>query len=214
MIRVGAFVLPQSDPPQDAELKIPALDQGGSYGVHGGFDVVHGGETYSITETKLNLRQVQLQPKPIKGFLILSTRLIYHWPVGDVYISNQLKRTCGAVEDYDFIRGGGSNCVTGIINAPCRIEVTCATANQISYDDILGMVQKAKVSPEMIWIASPTCITQLAGTRDAVNNPAWTKQPSPVKLALCLICRYIFLKDRLLLAAVVICAWWIDHIMW
>jgi HK97 family phage major capsid protein len=61
----------------------------------------------------------------------------------------------------------------GILNLPCRIDYTRATANSITYADVVGMFARAKLGGNLVWVASQTCIPQLATIRDAGSNNLW-----------------------------------------
>lgn len=172
IIRPGATKIPAGEPP-DAEIKIPALDQGAAQNMYGGIEVIHSGETLTITETEANLRQVTMKPKSIKGFIPLSNELLENWPAATAFLQNQMRLAAIGSEDYDFYRGSGVNRATGIVNCACRIEYTRATASTFVFADALGMLARMKLGGRLMWIASQTVIPQLAAIRDAGSNNLW-----------------------------------------
>jgi HK97 family phage major capsid protein len=172
IVRPGATVIPAGDPP-DAKIHVPALDQGAARNMYGGIQVVHSGETLTITETNTNLRQITLEPKSLKGFIPVSNELINNWSAATTFLQTQMRLAIIGAEDYDFFRGTGVNSALGIINSPCRFNVTRAGAAAIAYADVLGMFARAKLGGGLVWIASQTTIPQLATIRDAGNNNLW-----------------------------------------
>jgi len=172
IIRPRATVIKAGSPP-DAKINIPALDQGASKNMYGGIEVIHGGETFSITETNAALRQVTLEPKSLKGFIPVSNELINNWSAATSFLQAQMRLAINGAEDYDFYRGTGVNSATGILNSACRVNYTRATANTIVYNDIVGMLARAKMGGVLAWIASQTTIPQLATMADAGSNNIW-----------------------------------------
>lgn len=172
IIRPGATVIPAGYPP-DAEMPVPALAQGASQNMYGGVTIYRQGETVSITESNAEVRQVILKPKPMKGFISLSNDLMNNWAAASIFVQAQMRLATMGAEDYDFYRGSGANCATGIINAACRIDYSRATASQISFADVTGMFARAKLGGRPVWVASQTTIPQLANIRDTGNNNLW-----------------------------------------
>lgn len=172
IIRPRATVIPAGTPP-DAELNIPALDQGSSSNIYGGVIVYRQGEAVSITETSAAMRQISLLPKEIKGYMRVSNKLMNNWDAASIFLQKQLRMAAVGAEDYDFYRGSGANRSLGMLNAPCRINYSRATASQIAFADVVGMFARAKLGGNLIWIASQTDIPQLANIRDTGNNNLW-----------------------------------------
>jgi len=172
IVRPRATIIEPGDPP-DSKIRLPALDQGAAQNMYGGIQVVHSGETLSITETNMNLRSVTLEPKSLKGFIPVSNELMNNWGACGSFLKKQLKLAVKGAEDYDQYRGSGVNMSMGILNLSCKIEYTRATANTIAYADVLGMFARAKLGGNLVWVASQTCIPQLATIRDAGSNNLW-----------------------------------------
>lgn len=82
--------------------------------------------------------------------------------------------------DEVLLGGSGVGRPLGIRNAPSRITVDRATANEISYADILNMF--SRLHPGCVrnacWMASPSAIPQLCTLKDSANNNLWVVNAS------------------------------------
>ncbi len=170
IFRPRATVIPAGSPP-DAALSMVALDQGTNR--RGGVTMYHQGESDSITESDMNLRKIELQPRKITGYMTSSNELLNNWDAANNVITTLLREAMVAQEDTDFLSGDGVNKSLGILNAPAAINYNRAVANQISYDDVIGMFARMMMGGTFAWIASQTIIPQLANIRDTGNNNLW-----------------------------------------
>lgn len=172
IVRPRANVIPAGDPP-DAKISIPALDQSAAQNIYGGVVVYHQGEQATLTETDAKLKQITLEPKKITGYMVASNELLLNWDAASVFIQTQMRKAVNGQEDYDFFRGNGVNKAMGVVNCDCTIEYSRATANQIAYADVIGMYARARLSDNLVWVASQTTIPQLANVRDSGDNNLW-----------------------------------------
>ncbi len=172
IVRPRANVIPAGDPP-DAKITIPALDQTSAQNIYGGVIVYHQGEQATLTETDAQLKQIELEPKKITGYMVSSNELLINWSAASSFIQTQMRKAVNGQEDYDFFRGNGVNKAMGATNCDCKIEYTRATALQISYADVIGMFARAKMGGNLVWVASQTTIPQLAEIRDSGDNNLW-----------------------------------------
>ena len=170
IFRPRATVIPAGNPP-DAALSMVALDQGTNR--RGGVTMYHQGESDTITESDMNLRKVELQPRKITGYMTSSNELLNNWDAANNVITTLLREAMVAQEDTDFLSGDGVNKSLGILNAPAAINYNRAVANQISYADVIGMFARMMMGGTFAWIASQTVIPQLANIRDTGNNNLW-----------------------------------------
>lgn len=170
VVRPKATVIPAGDPP-DAAMSIPVLDQRSGSNRRGGVTVTHDGESDQLTESTANLLQVKLQPKKLTAYMTASNELLNNWAAASSLIPDLMQRAITAQEDTDFLTGDGVNKALGVTNSPAAINVARATANQIAYGDIIGMMARFKDgmgSP--VWLANKTTLPQLYQIGDGTNN--------------------------------------------
>jgi len=173
IVRPRAAVIPAGSPP-DAKLTFPSLDQTSAQNIYGGVTVVHTGEGVTMTETTAHLREVSLEPKEISAYIVVTNKLLNNWTAAGAFVTRQLSQAVMGQEDYDFMRGDGVNKALGFINCAARIQYSRATANQIAYADILGMLARMLMrGGSYIWLASQTVIPQLGALADAGSNAIW-----------------------------------------
>jgi len=176
IIRPLASVIPAGEPP-DAEISMPALDQVGSSNVYGGVVVYNTGEMKTLTETNLKLREVKLKPEMIAAYMYSSNKLLNNWQAAGALFQAQLTKAMNGKEDYDFLRGDGVDCATGVINSACKITIDRTTAAQIARADVVNMFVRAKFGGRLVWIASQTCLPQLMAIVDpgTAGTLIWAK---------------------------------------
>lgn len=177
IIRPRATVIPAGDPP-DAELSMPALDQRASQNMFGGVIIYHQGESDSLTESSFNLRPIKLKPKKMTGYMTSSNELLNNWDAASAVIPQLMNGAMAAAEDTDFLNGDGVNKAVGVLNSPARVNVARATANQVAWADVYGMLARAKMGGSLVWMTSQTTIPQLVQIADASSRAIWT--PSAV----------------------------------
>lgn len=173
IIRPRAMVIPPGTPP-DAKLTFPAMDQTSAQNIYGGVTVVHTGEGVTMTETTAKLREVSLEPKEISAYIVCTQKLLNNWEAAGSFITRQLTSAMVGQEDYDFTRGNGVNKALGYINCAAAIAYSRAGANAISFADCYGMLARMLMrGGSYIWLASQTCIPQLAAMVDAGTHAVW-----------------------------------------
>lgn len=178
VIRPRAFVVPAGDPP-DSKLTMPALDQrvsqGGSH-MYGGVTVYHDGESATLTESTARIQKVSLEPKRLTAYMTASNELLANWMAAGTVIPRLMREAINGQEDYDFLRGDGVNKAMGVINSGGAIDYARATANQVSYADVVGMYARLKnLGGSPVWITSQTCIPQLTQLADASSANIWVQ---------------------------------------
>ena len=172
IVRPRATVIPAGSPP-DAKLEMPALDQTSGSNIYGGVIITHTGEAITMTETSAALRQVSMEPKEMSAYIVTTNKLLNNWEAASSFITTQLRRAMIGAEDYDFMRGDGINKALGFVNAPASITVGRSGANLIAFADVMGMYARAKMGGSLVWVASQTCIPQLAVMVDAGTHAIW-----------------------------------------
>ena len=174
IFRPRAMVLPAGTPP-DAELSIPALDQGAAQNMYGGVTVQWIGEGDTKPETSAKLREIKLQPREVAGHIIVTDKLLRNWGAADAVLRAQLRGAVIAAEEAAFYNGNGVNRPLGILQSPARVNVNRAVASQISYADVVGMYARLRLGMNPVWIASQTAIPQLATIADAGSHNLWVQ---------------------------------------
>ena len=174
IIKPRAVNIPVGTPP-DAEINMPALDQTVARNMYGGISVTHQGESDSYTESTMRIKQVTLKPHKLTGYVTLSNELINNWDAASGILQTQMRLAMIGASETDYYSGDGVNKAQGILNSPARINVTRATANQISWADVYSMYARCKITGgnTPVWIASQTVIPQLVQLADASSAAIW-----------------------------------------
>lgn len=169
VIRSRATVIPAGDPP-DAEITMPALNQGAAENIFGGVEVTWIGEGQTKAETDAKFKEVKLTPNEVAAYITITDKLLRNWQAAGPTLSGLLRNAILASEDYQFLRGNGVSKPQGVIGSACEIAYNRAVASQIAYADIVGMLARLRSDSGSVWIASRTTIPQLANVRDTGNN--------------------------------------------
>lgn len=167
-----ATVIPPGDPP-DAKLIMPSLDQTAGQNIYGGLVMTHGGEAINLVETDAHFKQITMEPKKIAGYLVCTNELLNNWQASSTILSNLMVKAITGQVDYDCLRGDGVNKSIGLISAPCAVNYNRATNNLIDFPDIYGMLARLKMGGSPVWLASQTCIPELASMVDGGNHAVW-----------------------------------------
>ena len=170
IVRPRATVIEPGDPP-DAEVTIPALNQG-SNGVFGGVQVYWIGEGDTKPETDGKLQEIKLTPQEVAAHTIVTDKLLRNWTAASTFISTILRKAIVNAEDVAFLRGNGVAKPMGVINSSGAIIVARGTANQINYADVVSMMaalMQESVS-NAVWIISQSAMPEIITLQDALGN--------------------------------------------
>jgi HK97 family phage major capsid protein len=169
VVKSRARMLSTTVPP-DAEVKIPALDQGTND--YGAIVVYHQGESDTLTESNAEFRQVTLKPHKLTCYVTASNEIMNNAAGFSGFLQGLMQGAVTDATETDYISGNGVNKALGFLNAPCRIEVARTTANQIAYADVTGMMARRLMrgGGNWAWIASQATLPQIAGIGDGTNN--------------------------------------------
>ena len=80
------------------------------------------------------------------------------------------------IEEYHFLRGSGVGQPEGIYNSKARVEFRRATADQISFADVVAMKSRMLPSSQgrAVWIANQEAMPQIASIQlSGGSSPAW-----------------------------------------
>lgn len=161
-----------SGPNPDAPVSMPALKQGAD-GVFSGVTVTWTGEGGTVGDTDAELDQVTLIPQEVTANVILSAKLLRNAPAGGL-VTNLLRQAVAASEDYQFLRGNGDGKPMGVLSAKALKKVARATASQISYADLVGML--AGVLPDslnsnrLFWAITQSAYAQIMQLEDTEGH--------------------------------------------
>jgi len=174
IFRPRATVIPAGSPP-DAEVTMPALDQGSDQNMYAGIVVEWIGEGATKPETDMNLREVTLKPQEVAAHAIVTDKLLRNWGAASAVLERQFRLALIAAQENAFYNGDGAGKPVGILQSPARIDYNRAVANQIAFADIAGMYARLRQTMAPVWIASQTTIPQLVNIADAGSNNLWVQ---------------------------------------
>lgn len=180
LVRPRATVIPAGSPP-DAGVTIPALDQTGSnHNMYGGVEVKWIGEGEEKPETDAKLREIMLTPHEVAGFVTVTDKLLRNWQAASSFVEGLLRGAVYGAEEYAFLRGSGVHQPLGAINAGAMKFINRATANHVTYADLINMVarflMRGGVSP--VWSMPQSSLLDIATMTDPEGRYIW--QPSAV----------------------------------
>lgn len=173
IFRPRCSVIPAGDPP-DSSITMPALDQTAGANMYGGVTVYPVAEGGTLTETSAKLREVTLTPHQFGAYLIVTNKLLTNWASAGAFLQNQLRRAMIAYEDDKFYQGNGVAKPKGVLTQPSKVTVTRNTGGSIVSADIYGMVGRAKLGGNLVWIASQTTLPQLFALKGGNSENIFT----------------------------------------
>lgn len=173
IVRPRATVIPAGDPP-DSSVSMPALDQTDVTpdNVYGGVTVNWIAEGGAKPETDASLREVELQPQEVAGFITVTDKLLRNWQASQSLLERMLRGAIISAEDFAFLSGSGVGKPLGLINSGASYVVNRQTADQISREDINAMVARILMRGGMpVWLASMSILPQLQNMRNEIGSP-------------------------------------------
>jgi len=169
IFRPRCTVIPAGDPP-DAKISMASLDQTDAENVYGGVVVAKVGEGGTKNETDIRLKEVSLEPGEVAAYITVTDKLLRNWGAASSLIGNQLRKAIIGWEDLEIYSGNGIAGPLGILNSPCRVNVSRGTANTIVRTDILNMIKRMKLGGNYIWVSSQLCMPQFLGLEDDASH--------------------------------------------
>lgn len=168
IVRSRATVIPAGDPP-DASLTFPALNQGAN-GAYGGVEVTWIDEGDEKPDTDAKLLEVSLTPQEVAATTVVTDKLLRNWSAGSAFIEGLLRAAMAHAEDVAFLTGNGTGKPTGVIGATGAVAVNRATANDVSYADVLTMLKRHYTGGSAVWVANVNMLDKIALMTDADGN--------------------------------------------
>lgn len=168
---VGAMTrkVPMGSP----SVKINArVDKDHSTSVSGGLRVYRRAEADTVTASRMQFEQIELQATSLFGIAYATEEILTDSPESFTsLIAEGFGEEFAAVKLEERLNGVGGGEFVGVRNAACTIDVSKESgqaAATIVYENILNMFARAW-RPQM-WLASKTCIPQLAAMSLAVGT--------------------------------------------
>lgn len=178
IVRPRASVYPM----RSNTLNVPAWDNGdhtdGS--LYGGFTVSYLSENSAADVQTGKLRSVKLTAKKIGLYCEISREAAADGISLDRQVQEKMAAAVSFVLDRDFLTGNGVGKPLGVLNAGSLVSINRATANQISYDDVVSLYSRLYPGSvgNAVWIANVNTVPQLANIRDTGNNNLWIQSAS------------------------------------
>jgi HK97 family phage major capsid protein len=164
IVRPRASVIPAGAISPDATVTMPALDQTATdgTGMFGGMSFVWVTEGTGKTETDTAFLEVSLDPKEIAGYVTVTDKLLRNAPQVDGLLRKLMREGINSAEEEEFLAGtNAATRPTGIISHASCVTVNRATANSISYSDIVNMVASRYPRGNYVWVASVSAMAEL-----------------------------------------------------
>lgn len=176
LVRPRAQVIEAGSPP-DAGVIIPALDQTGANpgNVFGGVQVSWIEEGGEKPETDADLRNIELTPHEVAGFITVTDKFLRNWAAASSFLEGLLRGAVTQAEDYAFIRGTGIGQPLGALNADATYFVNRAGANHVTYDDLVGMVAHflMRGGTSGVWSMPQSALPDIAKMTDPEGHYIW-----------------------------------------
>ncbi len=172
IVRPRAQVIPAGSPP-DAPVTMPALDQTGAApgNAFGGVQVQWIGEGGLKPETDMRLREITLTPHEVAGTITVTDKLLRNWQAADALLRQQLRGAVVQAEDFAFLRGNGIGKPLGFLASTALYRVPRATANAVTYDDVVNMV--VRLWGQGVFLYSRSMLGALMKLKDGQGRPLW-----------------------------------------
>jgi len=173
IIRGRAMVIPSGDQP-DAAFEIPYFDQSSSVSGSATKSVAfaHRKENADMSESDAGFGMLKLEPKEQSTYLQIGKKTAINGAaVGlGTFLSHFFVREKEAIEDYMFINGSGLNQPLGMLNAPCKVNVTRNTSTQVKFVDVTSMIVKLLDLAGALWLANKLSLAEIVSIADAAGN--------------------------------------------
>lgn len=171
VVRPRATVIAAGDAP-DAKITIPVLNQGGANGVYAGMTMTWIDEGGTKADTTPELTYIELEPKELGGSTIITDKELRNAPVIQMIVETLFRELITGKEEYNFLRGNGVGCPTGIIGCAAEKTVTRNTATSVVFADVRSMLAAlpAKSWGNAVWVANQSVLPQIISLADAASN--------------------------------------------
>ena len=167
--------LTQNVPMGSPSVEILArTDKDHSSTVSGGFTVSRVPETGSPSSSRMALELITLKATGLFGLAYASEILLQDSPQSfAALIDSGFRTQMGAHILNEKLNGLGGAQYTGVIGAPCKVEITKETnqaADTINYKNVLKMRARCWGYGNAVWLANHDCLPELAQMSLAVGT--------------------------------------------
>lgn len=159
--------IPAGEPP-DAPFTIPYFQQGAE-GALGGITLTWTGEGKTVADTKdPAIKDLTLTPQECSGMATVNNKTLMNWKAAGAFIQNLLRQAWISGRDYKFLRGSGTGCPLGVLNAPGAVVINRNTSATVKYIDVVTMI--SRLYGEGLWIINKTLIPVLMTLKDDAGH--------------------------------------------
>lgn len=168
LVMPRATNIPAGNPP-DAPFTIPYLQQG-SDGVLGGIQLTWTGEAKTVSDVKDPvIKDLTLEPCEVSGLATVNNKTLQNWEASGTLVQSMMRMAYVNGRDAKFLKGIGSGCPLGILNADGAIKISRKTAGTFKYEDAANML--ARLLPDALngafWNMSLTMLPTLVTMADS-----------------------------------------------
>ena len=172
IFRSRATVIPSGESP-DADLVLPALNQGTTKNMYGGVEVAWTAEGGTKADTTPSLREARWTPHEVSASTVVTDKLLRNWKAAGPFLDKLLRRALLAAEDVAFLNGNGVAKPLGALKSGCLLTVNRATANTVKYADLVGMEKVLLEDMPAVWVVNPRVIEKLRLMEDTEGHLIW-----------------------------------------
>ncbi len=172
IVRPRATVVPGGSSP-DADLVLPALNQGTGSNMYGGVEVSWIAEGGDKPETGAKLRECRWSPKEVAAHIVVTDKLLRNWSAATTLIERMLRDALLAAEDVAFFSGNSAGRPSGILASDALIKVNRAGAGAVAYDDLVDMEAELHEDGQAVWVVNPRVIPVLRKMEDTAGHLIW-----------------------------------------
>ena len=169
------------------QLQIPVLNQTGTTAgqAHwfGGIQTYWTEEAATKTISDPSFRQVTLTAHKLIGFTRVSDELLDDAAISLTDFLLGPMGFAGSIawnEDYAFFNGSGAGQPLGIINSPATITVPRVDQDNVTYEDLVTMLENFLPSGNGIWVAHQSVLSNLLLMTGPSGNPHYVWGPGPL----------------------------------
>lgn len=172
IVRPRATIIPAGEFP-DAKIKLPALDQSGDKGVYSGVVTKWLEEGGTISKTSFSLRQIEMESKALAAYVPITNKMLRNNGQMATFGTSLIRQALMKAEDDAFIGGDGVGKPLGFKNHASSKAINRATANTVTYADLVNMLQASNGDMKE-WVISQTLIATILSMADASGKLIYT----------------------------------------
>lgn len=172
IFRSRATVIPSGESP-DADLVMPALNQGSTKNMYGGVEVAWTGEGGEKADTTPALREARWKTHEIAASTVVTDKLLRNWKAAGPFLDTLLRRALLAAEDVAFLTGNGIGRPLGVLKSGCLLTVNRTTASTVKYADLVEMEKVLLEDMPAVWVVNPRVIAKLRVMEDTEGHLIW-----------------------------------------